>query len=185
MLPNLGEVAEQVLGPVLSEEGLAVDEYSSTSITYRDEKRVIELSYYPEDLHPWLNVVLSLVQSGGLLRVALWRLYSEAEAPPLGFDSVDALRQSLLTVRGEWLDRLIWPAFRDPDRFRHAAVAELDEVHRNYVGSQREERLAQARWAFKRGSFLEAAEKYAGILDLSAADKRRYVLAQRQSPKLF
>jgi hypothetical protein len=77
---DLGVAAQRVLGPTLVGEGFSIDGSSEWSVTFRAERRSIELSYYPEDPTPWLNVVLELWDSHAQMVVALWRLYPEVAA---------------------------------------------------------------------------------------------------------
>ena len=187
MVLDLGAASQQILGPTLAAHGFSVDGASESSIVYRDETRSIELGYYPEDPTPWLNVVLGLRTSGAELLVGLWRLYPEvsaAVAPGVGrFDSAESLDARLTTIRDDWLERLILPAFNQPERFRLAWRAQRDESEQTYEADVREQRLTQARWAYDHGDLPRAVEQFtlAGVDGLSAADRRRYVMASRST----
>lgn len=182
---DLGAAAERILGPTLAAEGLTIDGYSPSSITFRDERRVIELSYYREDLTPWLHVELGLRGSSGQLTVALWRLFPEVEAlaarETCEFDSAELLEARLVEIRDDWLGRLIWPVFEKPERFRAGWLAQQAESEKRYEADVRRERLVQARWAYDHDNLARAVEQYtlAGLDDLTAADRRRYTMARR------
>jgi hypothetical protein len=108
---DLGAAAERILGPTLVAQGFTIDDYSQSSITFRDERRIIELSYYPEDPTPWLSVVLGLREPAGQLTVALWRLFPEVAAlsarESSQFSSADQLDARLAVIRDNWLETLI------------------------------------------------------------------------------
>lgn len=182
---DLGRAAQRVLGPTLFDEGFSIDGSSEWSITFRDERRSIELSCYREDPTPWLNVVLGLRDSEAQMTVALWRLYPDVAA--LGFletgrvDSRELLAARLEMVRDEWLPSLVWPAFEQPERFREVWLAQRCESEQTYVANVLRQRLLRARRAYERGDFAAALEHYtqAGLADLSAVDNRRYVMARR------
>ncbi|WP_375431310.1 hypothetical protein [uncultured Friedmanniella sp.] len=184
MAVDLGKAAGDVLGQTLADQGFVVDGSSSSAVTFRDEQRLLELSYYPEDPTPWLSVVLGLRETSAELRVALWRLFPEA--PRLAaaengqFSSSETLVDRLVTVRDAWLDQYIWPAFEQPERFRRAWLAQQDEAEQRYQAGVQDQRLRQARSAFDRGDLPEAVEQYplAGIDSLSAADRGRYIRAR-------
>lgn len=186
MVLDLGAETKRVLGPALADRGFSVDGSSEFSITYRDETRSIELGYYPEDPTPWLNVVLGLRVAGAELLVGLWRLCPEvsaSQAPAVGrFDSVESLDARLVTVRDDWLDRLILPAFERPELFRVAWAEQRAETEQRFAKDVRDQRLAQARWAYEHDDFELAVEQFtlAGVEELSAADRRRLVMARRK-----
>lgn len=185
MVIDLGVAAADVLTPTLADRGFVVDGSSSSAITFRDEQRLIELSYYPEDRTPWLSVVLGLRQAEVEIAVALWRLFPAvpglAAVETSQFSSIGTLRSRLVKVRDAWLDEYIWPAFAQPERFRRAWLDQQDEAEQRYRTDVLQQRLRQARAAFDRGNLQQAAEQYtlAGLDELSAADRRRYVVARR------
>lgn len=184
---DVGAAGTRLLGPTLFGEGFSVDECSTWSITFRDERRSLELSCYREDPTPWLNVVLGLRTSDEHMSVALCRLYPDVAAlrslAMCRIDSAELLVTRLEMVHDSWLPALIWPAFEQPERFLKAWQARRREAEETYVADALQQRLLRARWAYDRGEFAKAVEQYAlaGLPDLSAADNRRYVLARRHS----
>ena len=177
-------------------ESILADRLASWDLTWepsRSDERAamftgprhgLRLSYWREDAPPRaLLVTLHLMEEDE--QAPLWTLEpgGEAAASRLVFNDEEELVGCLQLLDSNLWDRLIAPAFTDPERIRRGnrTARAFAESHREGLMDQQD--IRRARRAFDSGDYGAAVAAYVllGTDQLSAVDRKRYEIALRRS----
>ena len=132
-----------------------------------------------------MSVGLSDALEGRLLEVPLWRAYPavpELRDPAvIEFDSQRALEGKIAHFHDVWLPGLVVPLLDDEARLRSVWLQMSRDLDDEYDRRVREQELRRARRMYDAGDYRGAFDAYVlyGVDTLSAADRRRYVMARR------
>ena len=185
---NLGATVRHLLDPALSDLGFALAVEEESHVSYVCGRYAITLEYGLEELPvPWLVLTVDFFDTsdGTPLRVALWRAYPDVvelrDPAVVRFNSQQSLEAQIATIRDEWLSRFIVPLIGDEERLRAVWLETERELDDEYNRRVREQELRRARRMYDAGDYRGDFDAYVlyGVDTLSAADRRRYVMARR------
>jgi hypothetical protein len=187
--------AERILGAAMRDLGLRILISESDHVVFADDHRALSLSlgYDPKDLPtPWLSVTVGLRESAsdGPRSIVLWRAYPhvpELQAMELlSITSDSALEAVFGRLRSEWLTKYVVPLLNDEGRLRAAHADQERDLLADYGRRVQLQVLGRARRLFDDSDYQGALDAYVlyGSDRLSAAARRRYVIARRRLGEL-
>lgn len=177
---------EDTLGERLRRLGFTPDVLAPQRVTYRRDRSLVSLAFYPEDALPApVTVSVGLREDEQDKVVALWRALpglGQVAVASWEFHDRESLADLLRRFEVEVLAVAVEVA-SDEQRITRLVDEQAKEVEAQYQEDLRRSGLAQARSAFDAERYADSVSAYVliGSDTLSAGDRRRLLLARRRA----
>lgn len=173
-------------------QGFYLDEADEDKVVYYKDNIFIEFYYYPEDAPNYSLIIgIGLVKNDkgltGYESIGLWNLIHQQgdliNYKDRRFSNQEELERNLIRIRNEIIPKYAKLLWENPNKLKSMIDEQVNRNNSEYEKQIRNQKLRQAKKAFKSGLYDEAIKifKEIGISNLSAVELKMYRIAMKHN----
>lgn len=173
-------------------QGFYLDEADEDKVVYYKDNIFIEFYYYPEDAPNYSLIIgIGLVKNDkgltGYESIGLWNFIHQQgdliNYKDRRFSNQEELERNLIRIRNEIIPKYAKLLWENPNKLKSMIDEQVNRNNSEYEKQIRNQKLRQAKKAFKSGLYDEAIKifKEIGISNLSAVELKMYRIAMKHN----